>query len=477
MATSCSTSPPAQATISIEAGQFVRRKQMGIGGTNIASHHQNFANGTSGTTAINFKGDLAAAKVKLVRCLAYPDDHTKGRDFPLSDFDAKVRAIIDAGAVPLFVQYIKPGLKYLDANGRAGTGGTPATNLAYLVKRYKVAPYSLYSQYWEVGNEPDNTVDYKVSTPGEYSQQFNAVHQALVTAGVRESAILCGPAITHSYHGPWWGPLDNFGSQIMDKFLTDCAASVDIVTYHIYSNEKEASDTNWRYNILNKPRHLDNKENANRMVTAGDAGDDSNTSDIGVAALVKRMRLQTFSRPLVGIGVTEHNSGASSIDSLQQGLWNLAVTHFHLYNNSPYRSRITNSFIFDWKSSDEIFGHYNVSGQKGYGYWALWMRGNLTGSDVVQRVVTGNLNEYQNPYLLVSASKDATSLYVEVINRSDKAISESVAIKGVTVQSSANIHQLSATSLPDTAKTQTLGPNFTYSFPAFSATVFKFSLG
>ena len=442
----------------IDASKVVRQKPLGIGGVVIEAHKPHFATNANG---IDFQRDLKDANIKLVRNVTYPDNRKP--QHKLDYFDRNVKAIIKAGGTPLFIQYIKPDLPYFKTDGNLR--GTIASNVVYLVKHYMAPPYNITKQYWQIGNEPDLTVDYKVSSAAEYANYFNAVHDALVQAGLRENVILIGPGISYGYHEPWWEPINNYRSQIMDYFLANCNHAVDIVNFNSYANEKGPK---FGYELLNMPRHLDNKANANRAINVDDTRDNSNTSNRGLAALIKAMNQYTFSRANVGVGLTEHNTGGESQDTIYQGLWNLSVTHYYLYNPLAL---LTSAFIFDYSGGP--FAHYTDDKQKNYAYWALWINGNLRGSQVLKQKNTGHLNEYGRPYLLVTATKNESSIFVEVINRSLKSIKESVQIKGTSIVDDSKIFTMAENIFPNQAKTAKLGTEFEYLFPPFSVTIFK----
>ena len=148
--------PRAKAKITISGGKVLRSKPAGIGGVVINAHGDEFATNASG---IDFQGDLKAAKVGLARKSAYPDPRNPDR--PLAYFDVAVGAILKAGATPLFIEFITPRgtvdwhlkktpgaipPKYYNADGKF-EAGTPATNMAFLVKHYAAAPFNIQKQY------------------------------------------------------------------------------------------------------------------------------------------------------------------------------------------------------------------------------------------------------------------------------------------------------------------------------------------
>lgn len=438
--------------ISVDASVVVRRVPRGIGGVCINGHTPEFATNGQG---INFQGDLEAARVGLVRTVGYPDDKLPGHDVVY--VDRNVRAIVRAGATPLFVQYIAPGLPYLRSlrsDGVGETSGTVTTNLVALVRRYLGAPYNLRTQYWEIGNEPEGTIDYKIPRASDYTGIFNACHDALVAAGLRDHVVLCGPAVGSPYGFPPGG----YNTQIIDQVLTDCAHSVDVVTYHTYAG---ATSTDA---LLNAPFNLDDMEDSARIGGV----------PYGMPVLLERMRRVRFGRPNVGVGITEHNT-TTAHHEIASGLWNLALTQYSLYNP---RSRITTAFVFDdYGAEQDGFGHYDAAKHRDYCYWALWINGNLRGSDVVARRVTSAHNGAGRSSLLVAATRDAAHLFVEVINRSPNAIEERVVVRAKNLLGEPMVFSMAAGVLPNRSQMMRMGQDFHYRFPPLSASVFCFPLG
>lgn len=486
--------PSASGGITLDAATVVRPYNPLIGGTNINAHTQFFADDDQTTTdpatkqvvhhPMPFREDLKAAGLKFVRLLAYPDRRTYDGTH-LADpawFDTKIQAVLSAGAVPV-LQLNLAASNYLDAGGQPSAAGTPQTDIVALVKRYMAAPFNLQTQYWQVHNEPDLTIDGQQTAAG-YAQAFRAVNDALVAAGLRSHVVLAGPVISYGYHEPWFGsdadPTYQLRHQILETFLQQDHDIVDVVDVHGYSNEGSGP-----FDLLNMPRHVENKFDANRAVTPGqlcNTGDNvSNANcpdaDRGLAGIVRLMQ-QAGVRPGTRLAVSEFNAGKQG-KSLAQGLWNLEVLHFLQQNASPYPTAYSNNFIFD--SFTDGYGLYDTPDAgstivKTPAYWALWMRGNLTGArDVLSVQSSGHLNPYGNPYLLASATADAGHIYLQVINRCPCDISVPVTIRGAAVGPTSELHVLAQGVTPDQASTGPGGSTFGYDFPPFSATVFKLS--
>ncbi len=438
--------PASGGAIVVDADRVVRRKPVGLGAVNIDAHVPGFATSRDG---IPFRADLREARVGLVRTVVYPDAHAP--DHGLAYFDANVAAILAAGAVPLFLQYIQPGLAYLTAEGMAG-GGTVTTNVLALVRRYGALPYNLRTQYWEIGNEPDYDIDYRVGSPAEYTATFNACHDALVAAGLRDQVVLCGPAVAAPYRFP-----TPFGdnTRIIDAVLADCRRSVDVVTYHDYAAAVATAGE-----LLHLPRELDALEDSAR----GPADAPS-----GIVPLLRRMGEIPFARPNVGVGITEYNTNSSQHE-IAAGLWGLILTQYYLRNP---RGRIAAGFLFDDYGASG-YGYYDAAKRKDYAYWALWITGNLRGPLVLRCTTTGSHAAHGHPALLVAATRDARAVYVEVINRGDAVVESTVEVRGARVTGSPTIHAMADGILPNVDRPTGLAPTFVYTFPPLSASIFVF---
>ncbi len=462
---------PEAGSITVNAQNVVRLRPHGIGGTNITNHSYgvNFVNGKNG---IDFQADASVAKLPLIRVFAYPDDRsTIGINF----FDTKVKAVLGTGAQPLLGSYIGSSVNSSQPTGLSvgpyynvdGTtvNGTVATNVVYMVKRYMAPPYNLQKQYWEISNEPNIGID-SIATPQLYSQIFNSVHDALVAAGLRENIILMGPVLSGGY------PNGNY----LDAFMAHSAPYVDIIDYHTYAgsgNDSGLLNTPHKFdNFFDPLRHFDVNAGPNILLS------DQANGDYGDAALLYRMDRVPFGRPNVGTALTEHNGytqplGGNDFQGIASGLYNLAITHFMLYNP---RGQADTSFVYDQVCSDQGYAHYDCNNQRDYSWYALYIRNNYTGPFVLEQSTTGNLNTSGNPYLFVSATRDDSFMYVEVINRNTSApITVPVALNGVTIASDATLYTMADGVFPDASNgtPYTVSNNFTYKFGAESATIFK----
>jgi hypothetical protein len=411
-------------------------------------------------TIPNYSNELEAAKVGVVRVAAYPVDSVSTHT--LEDLDERVTRILGMGAVPLFIQGInnvgransqtKDATFYAKLLKLDGTpGGSHATNMAYLVHRYKAAPYNLTQQFWEVGNEPDINVNYQVESSQEYIDIFQSVHNQLVASGVRSNVVLCGPVVSWDYG------FGGFRDTLMRDFLSACKDQVDIVTRHtyaaIYSWESPVADT--AYNLLNasiEQVHFDH--------TIG------NTR--GEKALLIEMTARGVPST-VGTGVTEMNLFKIVNEyrfTITQGLWFLLTDHYSLYNP---RSRLTTGFQFDTYNNGTTggwLGYFDSAKNRSYPFWATYIHGNLTGNEILAQTS-------DNSHLVVTGTRDDQFIYVQVINRNTAAITSTVALNNAAV-TAPTVFKLTATDTPLTSASTTYGTSFSYAFPAMSAHVFRF---
>ncbi|CAM3045206.1 hypothetical protein [Rariglobus hedericola] len=445
-------------TITVNANSHIRDIPAGLGGVVALTTFWN-------SLSPNYRDDMINARIGAVRIPGYP---TTGAGGSIEELDMRVAQILNVGGRPVFIQYIKAETNTAFKNKLLRTDGTlypagdttpiaqrVATNLAFLVNRYKSAPFNLTTQYWEIGNEPDITVDYKVSTPQEYIGFFSAAHNQLVASGVRGNVLLAGPVISFEYG------YDTGRDTFMRDFLDACGDQVDIVTRHVY-----ATIYNWEttvytpYVLLNsslETLHFDSS-----FVAGGHRGE---------GGLLKTMNDHGVPSS-VGTGVTEMNVGINGDGngfsySITQGLWFLLSHHYALQNP---RSLLTNAFMFDRVQDGYQDGHlafYTNTKARSFAYWALYMHGVLTGNEVV--AATSN-----TPRLVVTATKDDAYLYVQVINRDTNSYTANVTINNAPPVTAATRFNLSATATPDTGIATTHGTSFTETFAPMTASVFRF---
>ncbi|MDF3057089.1 MAG: hypothetical protein K0R17_1304 [Rariglobus sp.] len=419
------------------------------------------------STTPNYRADLERLKVGMIRTGVYPS-----KNYTLLDMDIRVAQILNAGGIPLFVGPItKPAPPFTteqqhlhdnfrDLNGNIGSG-TMATNIAFLVQRYMAPPYNLATQYWEVGNEPDISVDYQVASPQEYVDIYQSVHNQLVASGLRDNVKLCGPVVAFEYG---FAANGNRTDNILNAFFAQCAAplnghqQVDVLTRHLYAEiydwETNAPDpVENAYNLLNHPTE---------QVSFTQARIQPWTYR-GEGAIQAKLREYGFPEN-VGTGITEFNVPLEVRHTITQGLWWLTYDHFSLYNP---RNILSSGFAFDIKTNPAM--HYYQNNLPNHAWWATYVHNRLTGDEILEQ-------HSSDAHLLVTATKDERYVYVQVLNRSDAAITASLAIANAPVAGAtvAEMFVMSATELPDVAVPTSLGTSFSYTFPAMTTRVFRY---
>ena len=452
---------PAQTeTLTIDANNVVRNVPAGLGGVCAATEFWN-------TLTPNYRDDLMKARIGLVRIVGYPADSSNAGT--LEALDRKVAQIINMGATPLFIQCIesdsntafKKALLRLDGTLYPDGDTTPinqrvATNITYLVSRYRSAPFNLATQYWEIGNEPDlATVNYRVANSTEYINFFSLAHNRLTASGVRGNVLLAGPVTSWDYgYDSAWRDL------LMNDFLTACGNQVDIVTRHIYAciysweGIPASSVVPYEYSLLNDPRetlHFDSS-----ILGSGGRGE---------GRLLAAMNARGVPSS-VGTGVTEMNAnqnqdGSNFSHTLAQGLWFVLSNHYSLYNPRSYS---TNGFQFD-RNNDNVAYYKNLA--PSFPYYAAYIHGVLTGDQVLAQTSS-------NSHLVVTGSKDANYIYVQVLNRDTTSIPATVTLNNSGGVGAPTEFTLSATQTPLTGTATTLGTSFTRTFPPMTATVFRY---
>ena len=447
----CSLLPAA--TVTVDAANVVGDVLIGQSGVNVAPKFWT-------STAPDYSAGLTGVKAGTVRISSYPVDSVN--TYTVADLDERVNRILSAGAVPLFIQganninransQAKDAVFYAKLLKLDGTaGGTHATNMAYLVERYKAPPFNLTQQFWEVGNEPDINVNYKVESAQEYIDIFQSIHNQLVTSGVRSNVVLCGPVLSWDYG------FDTTRDTLMRDFLAACKNQVDVVTRHIYAliYPWESPLTDTAYNLLNSPVeliHFDHTQGNTR----------------GEKALLAAMT--TAGVPAtVGTGVTEMNLFKNVTEyrfTITQGLWFLLSNHYSLYNP---RNRLTTGFQFDTYNNGTTggwLGFYDSGKNPSFPYWAAYIHGHLTGNEVLAQTS-------DDSHLVVTGTQDDQFVYVQVLNRNTAAITATLMLSNAAV-SAPTLFKLTTTDNPLTGTTTAYGSSFSYAFPSMSAQVFRF---
>lgn len=473
--------PALPAGIVVQGGTVLHAVPPAIGGAMI-EYHDYPSPFVSGNT-YGYQADFTAMTAKggkLMRMGAYPDTRTNQT---LAQFDLKVKAIRACGATPMLYVPIKTGTamanKYYTADGMATTG-TIASNAAYLVKHYRgldtgapahdpdFAANPVPLIYLEVGNEPGISVDY-LATPTEYMTDFTNIHNALVAAGLRDYVKLCGPVA----HVPYKQGITT--DPMYDVLLANCHDMIDVVTFHHYANSSTSQSA---FAELNKGARMDGPLDPNRIVTSTNYNWGTPTCNMGVAGLIKTMTQYTYARG-VGLGITEHNFGGLDTHGIAAGVYNLINTHYLLVNKTGIPSVLDCAFIFDQYGTNYGFGMYNADHSPDYAWWAMWIRDNLRGGSVLdytQSATGGLLNAAGYPYLLPTATRDPGELFVEVVNRNQVALTDTITISGLSLSTSATVHTMANGVYPDAGTGTSLNATFSYTFPAMSAVIFRFPI-
>ena len=485
-----------QTTFTVNAaGTPTKINSYGMGGTNINAHDQTFSVGKTGTSC--YEPNAISAKIGILRTVAYPDTRNQSRT--PSYFDVNADAIVSVGASPLFIQYAYPYTSATDtnilmqSNGTVG-GGTVPSNLVANVRHFlgmdggHYAANPIETQFWEIGNEPNITVDY-LMTKQDYGALFLACHQALLaqpdasgTGGtLRDHVLLCGPVTSIDYNaqsGETKSFIDWMLSNPLTSPTTSCVSAVDVITYHVYTNGASDDDQ------LNGQVDEEFDVTSNYYITSGTQGHSLMLNHILGTGL-------TFPRnhglPYPMTAITEHGTSKMSPDSdVVNGLWNLILTHFFVKN---YDTAFTTSFVYN---NTDTYRSFNTNGTKpNFAYWALYFRNNLTGPAVLPYTKANvPVNSHSKDSLLFLPTLDAKNgyLYVEVINRNTTTAltAQNITINGISL-GAPTTYSLTQTLLPNSgSSTLPSGTTFTatgtsavlgnYSFPNTSAQVFQFPI-
>ena len=440
--------------VTIDASSVVRDVPAGLGGACAATPFWN-------TVSPSYRDGLVKARMGLVRIVGFPADSAGGVG-SLDALDTKVAQLINAGAAPLFIQCIESNSNTTFKNALLRLDGTPypagdttpinqrvATNITYLANRYKSPPFNLTTQYWEMGNEPDlANVNYAVATTQEYIDFFSLAHNELVASGVRGNVLLAGPVISWDYG------YGGFRDTIMNDFLAACKDQVDIVTRHVYGLIYSWEGiTNTAYNQLNSGTEM---VHFNHTIgsTRGEKALLNKMNAVGVPATV-------------GTGITEMNLFTDYVQvynhTIVQGLWFLLSDHYTLYNP---RSLVTTGFQFD-RYNDNL-AYFNSDASRGFPYWAAYIHGVLTGDQVLTQTSSDS-------HVVVTASKDDSYVYVQVLNRHDATTyTANVTISNAPSVTAPTRFDFTATATPDTGTLTALGTTFSHVLPPLTAAVFRY---
>jgi hypothetical protein len=455
-------------TITVDMNNVVRQVPAGLGGVCMAGDFWD-------TVTPNYRDDLLKARVGLVRIVGYPTDTTDPAKIgSVAALDRKVAQIINAGATPLFIQPIESNSNTLFKNALLRLDGTfyptgdttpinqrVATNITYLVSRYRSAPFNLTTQYWEVGNEPDIVEGgYRVATAQEYVDFFRLAHQRLEDSGVRNNVLLAGPVTSWDYGYDAWR------DSIINAFLDQCGGMVDIVTRHQYSAIRWWESIPFTsQSLLNSPKqtlHFDH-------TVLGYSGR---------GELRLQQAMDTYGLlGSVGTGITEMNLFPNQSDpanppptpvpdwahTITQGLYFVLANRNTLYNP---RSLVATGFQFD--RNNHFLSYYQNSAPS-FPYWATYIHGVLTGNELLAQTSS-------NSSLVVAGSKDPKYVYILVLNRNETtALTPSITLSNASSLVEPTVFTFSATQTPLTGTSISAPlPTFSLSMPALTAKVVRF---
>ena len=463
-----------QTTFTVTANGTPTKINVGwMGGSGIEAHDQSFAVGSTGTAC--FQPNAISGKIGLIRTLAYPDSH-EVTHVP-SYFDPNVDAILSVGAAPTFIQYAYPYTAsgdtniLMQANGTVG-GGTVPTNLVANVRHYlgldggHYASNPITTQVWEIGNEPNISVDY-LMTKQDYATLFLACHNALLAQSdgqggtLRDHVLLCGPVTSTDYNAAS-GNTKSFVDWMLTNTTSNCVAAVDVITYHVYTNGASDDDQ------LNGQVDEEFDVTSNYYVSTGTQGQSLMLNTIKGDNLTFP-RNNNLNYPLTAI--TEHGTSEMSPDTdVVNGLWNLILTQFFVKN---YDTAFNTSFIYG--SNTDTYRHFKTNTTTpNFAYWALYFRNNYTGPWVMpysKSNVPVNSNSKDSLLFLPTLDPNAGYLYVEVINRNTATALpvQTITLSGIGV-GAPTAYTLSQTILPNTG-TSTLPGGGTFASSGTSATI------
>ena len=421
-------------------------------------------------TRVDYGAALKTLRMGIGRMVVAPYSNTTPVDFTLKDTDTKVLQLLNRGVQPLFVQlcgqsthaaYFADNLRNLD--GTVG-GGTPASNMTFLVQRYMAPPFNLTHQVWEVHNEPDLATNLQL-TPAQYVTYFQSIHNQLIASGVRGNVTLCGPVASGDlYTGSSSPGSDSIMLALMNATQTPLNGfqQLDVLTRHLYAsittNETKFGDPtpNNAYNFLNAPCEqvtftracVQNPNGQNAFGTRGEGG------------IIGQLRSRGMFG--TGTGLTEFNVGPNYLKTITQGLWFLTLDHFEHYNPANI---VSTGFQFDYSGTDNL--SYFDSFAPSFGYWANYVHGNLSGDQILPQYSSDSR-------LLVTATKDPTYVYLQVLNRNVDDMTASVALSNAPVTGTPTRFELSATTTPNVGTATALGTTFTETFPAMTARVYRY---
>lgn len=379
------------------------------------------------------------ANIKLVRigAIQYSNVHLGGQtctsptNCNFSDMDKTLRAIVDAGAEPLFVVAGYPG------GFSTHDWSDYATFMQQVVKRYNVdLVLGKKIRYWEMWNEPTIEPDGTIPTFQEYASFVQTVGRAMKL--VDRSIKLVGPA----------APFADLGTDgWVYQTAQDTNDFTDILSWHNYGRHDDTLQA--RLDKIPKMYHDD---------------------------FVKVETSLDFVSPTgkhYGVAITEYNMAG-------QSLANGNNAEFHSNYNAVFiASAIINamrakadilSFFVLAQAGDNLLGvlDYTKTWAPYKPYYTFYMFGNHSGTTLINGSGGTNTLVY-----IASKSQDESKIYVIIVNSSITSAPQiTLHIKG-RLSGKYTRYLLDANNNPTTGTPgMYTGGQITYTLPALSIAAF-----
>jgi archaellin len=408
------------------------------------------------------KSRISEAKLKLVRVNPIQNMLYTGRDpypssntWSLTDMDAILKTIFDAGAQPLFVICGFPKGVPNTKNGNTITSANwneYAKFMAGVVKRYNmdmVLGASNKVIYWELWNEPTIEGDGKFASQADYRAFAQTVGSAMKAQD--PSIKLVAPADA-------WSDLSPSG--YLSYTAKQLESQVDILSWHDYGPDASQSDE--ARLAWTKPHYLDNIA----MVKSGGTGSSN-------------MAFVSPNGKYYGAAITEYNMS-----------WQDGGSAYNVKYHSAFNAVYTVSAIINaMKGNADMFMFYNLAetGTNLLGlldnntytpykpYYALYLFGNHFGDrKLTSSGGTTNLE-------FVSSKNPVTGkIFVIAVNK-DASTSFDANVQLQNIASSAgsvNVWKLDSAVNPTSSTPLTYsGSQFTYTITPMTAVAFEVTPG
>ncbi|MFC5531243.1 GH39 family glycosyl hydrolase [Cohnella yongneupensis] len=406
------------------------------------------------------KTRISDAKIKLVRVNPIQNMLYNGRDpypsannFALTDMDAILNTIFDAGAQPLFVI---AGFPAGVPNTRDGTGLITSANwteyanfMKGVVKRYNtdhVLGASRTIRYWELWNEPTIEGDGKFASQADYKTFAQTVGNAMKT---QDSTIkLVGPADA-------WSDLSSTG--YVSYAAKQLESQVDILSWHDYGPDPTQSDATrlaWT-----KPHYQDN------IATVKSGG----TGNI----------FKGPSGKLYGAAITEYNmshqDGGSAYNAKYHNIFNAVYTASSVVNAMKGNADIFTSYNLAETGTNLLGLLDNTSYSPYKPYYAIHLFGNHFGD----RKLTGAGGATNLEFV---ASKDTATgkTFVIAVNK-DASVTYDATVQLQNIASATgtvNVWKLDASTNPTSSTSLAYsGSQFVYSIAPMTVVAFEVTPG